>query len=70
MLSCTFYFIAHFILFEFLFFFFIPIFMYTLLCFVTYNCAVYGADLTYISLLVIFFIIVYVMKKMLNLGQI
>ncbi len=41
--------------------------MYILLCCVAYNCTVHGADLTYISLLVIFCIIVYVMNKTLNL---
>ncbi len=34
--------------------------MYILLCCVTYNCTVHGADRTYISLLVIFCIFVYV----------
>ncbi len=47
----------------FYFIFSIPIFMYILLCCVAYNCTVHGADLTYISLLVIFCIIVYVMNK-------
>ncbi len=47
----------------FYFIFSIPIFMYILLCCVTYNCTLHGADLTYISLLVIFCIIVYVMNK-------
>ncbi len=41
---CTFYFIAYFILLNFVFvffFFFLPIFMYFLLCCVTYNCTVH-----------------------------
>ncbi len=64
-----FYFIGHFILFLFiLFFFFTSFFSYLFLCIfscvcVTYNCAVHGVDLTYISLLVIFCIIVYVTNK-------
>ncbi len=36
--------------------------MFILFCCVTYNTTVHGADLTYISLLVIFCIIVYVMN--------
>ncbi len=41
------------------------IYVYSLVC-VTYNCIVHGADLNYISLLVIFCIIVYVTNKILN----
>ncbi len=63
---------AHFILLHILFFFifiliifiyrvillnFLPLFMYILLCCVTYNCTVHWADLTNISLLIIFCII-------------
>ncbi len=58
---CTSYFIAHFYLY---FFFFTSFFSpYQFLCIfscvcIPYNCTVHGADLTYISLLVIFCIIV------------
>ncbi len=48
-------------------FFSIPIFMYIILCCIPHNCAVHGADLTYISLLVIFCIIVHVTNTILNL---
>ncbi len=41
--------------------------MYILLCCVAYNCTVHGADLTYISGLIIFCIIEYVTNKTLNL---
>ncbi len=50
---CTFY--SY--LFWFYFFIFYPLFMYILLCCVRYNCTVHRADLTYISLLIIFCII-------------
>ncbi len=40
--------------------------MYIFLCCVTYNCTVHWADLTYISLLIIFCIIEYVANKTLN----
>ncbi len=40
--------------------------MYFLLCCVTYNCTVHWADLTYISLLIIFCIIEFVTNKTLN----
>ncbi len=68
-MSCTFYFIAHFLLFllllfffffyylVFYFIFFIPIFMYIILCLYYMHCPWSGPD---ISLLVIFCIIVYV----------
>ncbi len=51
------------------FFLFLSIFMFILLCCVTYlHCPLRGPDLTYISLLIIFCIIEYVMnKKTLNL---
>ncbi len=42
---------------------FLPKFMYILLCCVTYNCTVHWADLTYISLLIIFCIMEYVTNK-------
>ncbi len=45
-----------------LFIFYTNIYVYSLV-FVTYNCTVHGADLTYISLLVIFRIIMYVTNK-------
>ncbi len=45
---------------------FLPIFMYILLCCVIYNCTVHWADLTYISLLIIFGVIEYVTNKTLN----
>ncbi len=41
--------------------------MNILLCCVTYNCTVHWADLTYISLLIIFCIIEFVTNKSLNL---
>jgi len=43
--------------------------MYILLCLCYYYCNVYRADLTYISLLIIFCIIVYVTNKILNLDR-
>ncbi len=66
-MKSTVYFPAHFIIFYSLFlffylFFFILIFRYILLCCVIYNCTVHGVDQTYISLLVIFCINVYVRK--------
>ncbi len=62
--DCTFY--------SFLFIFFTSFFSYLYLfkfscvC-VTYNCTVHGADLTYISMLLIFCIIMYVMNKILKM---
>ncbi len=53
---------AHFII-----LYFLPIFMYILLCCVSYNCTVHWTDLIYISLLIIFHIIMYVTNKILNL---
>ncbi len=77
-IKSTVYYSAHyFILFYFLFIFLLFIFYFTFfpclyLCifscvYISYNCTVHGADLTYISLLIIFCIIVYVTKKILNL---
>ncbi len=70
------YFIAHVILYFILlyFLFLLNFFPYLYLCIfswvcISYNCTVHGADLTYISLLVIFCIIVYVTNKK-NLEQI
>ncbi len=66
---CPAHFIVYFIMYFFflLHFFSIPIFMYILVCVcIPYNCTVHGVDLTYISLLVIFCIIVYVMNKKLE----
>ncbi len=65
---CTFYFYCTFILncILFLFLFFTSfiyhtyIYVYSLVFFIPYNCTVHGADLTYISQLVVFCIIVYV----------
>ncbi len=63
----VFYFIAHFTLYNIIFISLFFIFLsYLYLCIfscVTYNCTVHGADLTYISLLVISCIIVYVTNK-------
>ncbi len=58
-LSCTFYFIEHLFIFI-LISFFSYLYLCIFSCVVTYNCTVHGADLTYISLLVIFCIIVHV----------
>ncbi len=65
---CPAYLILLHILFLFIFIHFLLHFLYLYLCIfscvsVTYNCTVHGADLTYISLLVIFCIIVHVMNK-------
>ncbi len=70
------YFIAHFIFYFIIFYFLILLFIfyffnffpYLYLCMfscvcIWYNCTVHGADLTYMSLLVIFCIIVYVTNK-------
>ncbi len=63
LLSCTLFYCTFYLIFySFLLVFFFP---YQYLCIfscvcVTYNCTVHGADLTYISLLVIFCIIMYV----------
>ncbi len=67
-LSCTFYLIYFFVLLLFLFLLHFILFSYLYLCIfscvcVTYNCTVHGADLTYISLRIIFCIIVYVTNK-------
>ncbi len=55
----------------FILFYFLIIFPYLYLCIfsyvcIPYNCTVHGADLTYISLLVIFCIIVHVTNKTLE----
>ncbi len=60
---------AHFNLY---YYFYFILFSYLYLCIFScvwflYNCTLHGADLTYISLLVIFCIIVYVTNKTLNL---
>ncbi len=62
---CPAQFILLYILINFLFLFFTwYLYLCILFCVcVTYNCTVHGADLTYILLLVIFCIIVYVMNK-------
>ncbi len=65
---CTFYYSLFFIL-IFTLFFHTYIYVYSLV-FVTYNCNVHGADQTYILLLVIFCIIVYVTNTILNLKTI
>ncbi len=64
------YFIAHFILFYsfFLFHFFPYLYLCILSCvYISYNCTVHGADLTHISLLITFCIMVYAMNKIVNL---
>ncbi len=63
-----FYYYSLFIIIIYYFSFFIKTNSYLYLCIfscvcVTYNCTVHGVDLTYISLLVIFCIIVYVTDK-------
>ncbi len=67
-LSCTFYFIAHIILLYFFLLFFTNIYVYSLvLCYNILHCPLSGPDQTYISLLIIFCIIEYVMNKTLKL---
>ncbi len=69
----TFYIIFYYFLFCILtFYFLLHFFPYLYLCifscfYISYNYTVHGADLTYISLLIIFCIIVYVTNKTLNL---
>ncbi len=75
-MSCAVYFIAFLfiiLLFFILIYIFYFIFSYLYLCifscvYVTYNCTVHGVNLTYISLLFIFCIIVYVTNTNLESG--